>query len=217
MSEGIPYGDIIVIAAIAAFIILRYRSILGEKSGFDVTQKPKIEQKDAKPKQKPERVVTLHPAAKPELKDKPIVEKKDEAFEALEDDLKGDLEKIKKADSSFRVDEFVKGAGMAFEMVLDAFNKGDEATLKMLLAKPLYEEFKGVIDARDEEAGVTLVSIKRAEIVEAKLKNSVAQITVEFISEQIIAPSKQIEEVEDEWVFERDTRSKNPNWTIIDT
>lgn len=215
MSEGIPYGDIIVIGAIAVFIILRYRSILGEKSGFDASQapKPKIEKQE-----KPDRIVQLHPANKEAPKHVEPEVKKDETFEALDDeDLKADLAKIKKTDGSFSVDGFAEGAKMAFEMVLGAFHKGEEAPLKMLLAKPLFEEFQAAMKDRDESEMVTLVSIKQAEIVEASLKNHIAQVTVQFVSEQVIAPSKLIEVVEDEWVFERDTRSKNPNWTVIDT
>lgn len=215
MSEGIPYGDIIVIGAIAAFIILRFRSILGEKTGFDVTQapKPKVE-KDTR---KEERIVHLHPADK-EVKPEPK-EAKDVGFEAIDSSrLKTDIEQIKGADQSFTVDSFLKGAPMAFEMVLGAFNKGEEGPLKMLMAKPIFEEFHAAMKDREEDdAGVTLVSIKETEIVEAQLEGSVAQITVRFLSEQIIAPNKYVEEIEDEWVFERDTRSKNPNWTIIDT
>lgn len=214
MSEGIPYGDIIVLGAIAAFIILRFRSILGEKSGFDVTQtpKPKVE----KEKEKEERIVQLHPASR-EMQPEPK-EQKDTAFEEIElVTLKEDLSQIKEADQSFTVDSFLKGASMAFEMVLGAFHKGEAETLKMLMAKPLYEEFSLAIKDRSEEDSVTLVSISESEITDAQLEGTLAQVTVRFVSEQIIAPHKHVQEIEDEWVFERDTRSKNPNWTIIDT
>ncbi len=213
MSEGIPFGDIIVFAAIAAFILLRYRSILGDKTGFDPSKqpKPKIEKSEKKTE---ERVIDIKPRKTPEP-EKPVI---DAVYEDLGDgDVKSGIDDIKKADGSFRVDEFLKGAKMAFEMVLSAFHSKDDATLKMLLDKPIYEEFSSAMKDGEGDAAVTLVSIKEAELIEAEMQGSKAQVTVQFVSEQIIAPNTTIEEVEDEWVFERDTRSKNPNWTIIDT
>ena len=40
MDSGFSYGDIIVIGAIAAFILLRYRAMLGETSERD--QQPRV-------------------------------------------------------------------------------------------------------------------------------------------------------------------------------
>ena len=39
-NGGFPYGDIIVIGVIAAFILLRYRAMLGESRGRDETARP---------------------------------------------------------------------------------------------------------------------------------------------------------------------------------
>jgi len=73
-----------------------------------------------------------------------------------------------------------------------------------------------------------LVSLVRAEIIAAKLENSVATITVTFESEQISCTKNAVGEVVsgsatvserlyDKWVFERDLNTRNPIWLLTDT
>jgi predicted lipid-binding transport protein (Tim44 family) len=72
------------------------------------------------------------------------------------------------------------------------------------------------------------VGIKAADIVEAELKNGIAQVTVKFVSELISATrdrggaviagdSKRIKEVTDIWTFAREIASRDPNWRLIAT
>lgn len=218
MEGGFPYGDIIVIAAIAAFIILRYRAMLGEKSGRDVSEMGRPI-KDLEPViQLPKREV---PAAEPVKK---AIENEPKAFA-------DQFSAMRTLDPEFSVEEFLTGAKAAYEMVIEAYNEGDDETLKMLLADPIYKEFKGARKANTDAGRVphtTLVAIMKAEVADAKLRGNKAIITVDFHSEQIplvrdkdgtiVEGDVNVQEaVEDQWVFERDLKSSDPAWTVTDT
>lgn len=221
MSEGIPYADIIILALVAGFILLRLRSILGQNSGHDFFANPPAQ------KNEPETpVVQIDKPARAKNK-----EEEDPYLASLGDgQTAGVIKKIKEKDAQFSATEFMAGARRAFEMVFDAFTKGERETLKMLLSDGLYKDFAGVLEDRDADrkSETTLVSIQGAELTDASLTGSTARLTVKFTSEQVQlvrGPGGEILEgdpsllhhVEDEWVFERDVTSKSPNWTIIET
>lgn len=220
--EGFQYGDIIVIGAIAAFIILRYRAMLGGQTGRDPgdIQRPK-------PLEEYERVVKL---AEREPKKAAVIEPKQEDSK-YPDKLALSLKNMRNVDPDFSADEFLHGARAAFEMIIKAFNDRDHDTLKMLLDQDTYESFRDVIatqEAQNVKHVTTLVAIQKAEIKHATLSGKKARITVEFVSDQIHLvrdangnitqgnPSD-VDTIADEWVFERDLNSSSPNWLIIET
>jgi predicted lipid-binding transport protein (Tim44 family) len=221
MDSGFPYGDIIVIGAIAAFILLRYRAMLGETRGGDDT--------------------AIHPAAsKPAPGDRvlqlpigkviTLPETKDD-FSGKYGSLAETFVAMRAIDREFTPDEFLTGARAAYEMVIAAFSKRDRDTLKMLLSPEIYKSFDlSLADAANEKrfSDTTLVAVSKADITAAKLSGSTATITVDFSSEQIHLirddagtilegnPS-QHDKIEDQWVFTRDLKNANPNWMIIET
>jgi predicted lipid-binding transport protein (Tim44 family) len=224
MPDNLPYADIIILALIAGFILLRLRSILGDKSGND---NPSFFNKVLPPAGKQEPIVQLdEKSLKPKLREEP-----DSYLVTLgTGEVPDMLNAIKVRDPQFSATHFLQGARAAFEMVFDAFTKGDKATLKMLMSEAIYQHFSTEIDARDpaRKAETTLVSVSAKDITHVSLVGNVAQISVHFLSEQVSVvrgeggaivegdPSH-IEHVEDHWVLERDTTSKNPNWKIIET
>ncbi len=145
--------------------------------------------------------------------------------------LEQGLTQIKLSDSSFESESFVKGAKAAFEMVVDAFAKGDTKNLRPLLSNDVYEDFSGAIKIRadnNETLESTLVGISEAEIIEAELQGETAFITLTFVSEQINVTRNaegevvdgdpgEVTTVTDIWTFARDTRSRDPNWTLVGT
>lgn len=222
MGEGIPFGDLIVLGAIALFVILRYRSVLGEKSGHDFS-KPKDKQPEPQ-----EKVVQLNGRPVAPAADKT----EDMALVDIDNpDATKAIAQMKTLDADFTLHEFLNGAKMAFEMVIAAFNEHDKKTLKMLLAADVYESFEGSIkehEEKDTRAETTLVAINGAELVDAEVKKSVATITVQFLSEQITVvrdktgkvvegSAADIQDIADEWTFERDLKSRDPNWIIVAT
>jgi predicted lipid-binding transport protein (Tim44 family) len=73
-----------------------------------------------------------------------------------------------------------------------------------------------------------LVNIDAAEIVMAEIRGTFARLTVRFTSEQsnllrdaqdnvIEGDPGTTEKIVDLWTFERDTRSSDPNWALVET
>lgn len=216
-------ADLIVLAAIAIFILLRLRSVLGQKIGHDQSSKMKESAADEEA-----RIVHVSP------KKQDIEETLRDALrrpEIIPEELKDDVAAIRAVDPSFSLEDFLKGAKVAFEMVVQSFAKDERDTLKQLLSKDLFQQFKDSLDARKKDENyeeVTLVAILKAEVAKITVKKSVAEITLRFESEQIrIMRDKDkkitegdpsaIQTADDEWTFERDLRSGNPNWTITST
>ena len=126
---------------------------------------------------------------------------------------------------------FLKGARAAYEIIVTAFAEGNRKTLKDLLSREVYDGFAGAIserESRGEQIDQSFVGIKSADIVEAELKNGMAQVTVKFVSELISATRdkageviagdpKRIKEVTDIWTFAREVASRDPNWKLIAT
>ncbi len=220
MESGFSYGDIIVIGAIAAFILLRYRAMLGTDVG-----------RDERPQSKPaaaseyERVIQL--PAKPVV----VVADKKEELSKQYGSLAETFVAMRGIDRDFTPEDFLQGARAAYEMVIEAFTKADRDTLKLLLSDAIYKEFDAALSADAEakrKAETTLVAIKTANITAAKLTGSLATLTVDFLSEQvhvvrdldgtiIEGDASREEKVEDQWVFTRTLTNSDPNWKIIST
>lgn len=225
MSEGIPYADIVILALIAGFILLRLRNALGQKGGEDDSG---FLQRRQLPPQSQEPVVQLvDKSLKPRIR-----EEADTYLAGLSDRVMIDtLVAIRARDSQFSATRFLDGGRMAFEMVMEAFNKGDKQSLKMLMSDELFKDFAAEVDKREKEESkseTTLVSVQAKEILHAQLIGNMARIKVKFVSEQITVVRdkegkiiegdvSEIHHLEDEWLFERDVTSKNPNWKIIET
>lgn len=219
MSDGFAYLDILFFAMIAAFVVLRLGAVLGRRTGHERRRQSPVEAGS------PDKVVPLRPR-RGEAEEEEAAEG-DAAHRAL----KAGLTEIRLQDPRFDLEHFLEGARVAFEMILTAFAKGDKETLQMLLAPDVYERFAKEIDRRSEAGHsltIEVVAIRRAEVVEALMVGRRARVTVRFVSEQITAtrdaeghlidgnPSKIIE-VEDLWTFERDVRSADPNWQLVET
>jgi predicted lipid-binding transport protein (Tim44 family) len=116
-------------------------------------------------------------------------------------------------------------------MIVMAFADGDRKTLKGLLSKEVFDGFDAAIserEARGEVVKSSFVGIDKADIVNAVVKDSEAQITIRIVSHLISATydkagtvvdgeADAVAEVTDIWTFARDTRSRDPNWKLIAT
>ena len=234
MGEGFQFFDIILFAAIAAFLVLRLRSVLGKRTGHeqrpgqDPFQPSQQRQQQGGEQADRDKVVPMpgrgedNGVTDEELKN---------AADKAETPLSAGLTQIKLADRDFDEDGFVQGAKGAFEMVVNAYAQGDRKSLRQLLANDVYGDFEQALDER-EKAGqsleTTLVNIREAEIIEAELQNRTAFVTVKFVSEQINVlrdaegnvvegDAEQVLDVTDIWTFARNTRSRDPNWTLVAT
>ncbi len=238
MGDGFQFLDIILFAAIAAFFVLRLRGVLGKRTGHD---KPTADPFGSREKAEDEddTVISLPDRNKNASAEETADEDAgpaEEIAEPTEDEaaatpLATNLRQVKRADKSFDEDEFVNGAQTAFEWVIDAFAKGDAKTLRPLLSNDVYGDFSGAIEER-ENAGqmleTTLVGITEARIIEAELQGRTAFVTIKFISEQVNVvrdsdgavvegDPNHVTKITDIWTFARNTRSRDPDWTLVAT
>ena len=210
-----PFIDILIFAAIALFLIFRLRSILGNRDGFE-QKRPERSTFDST-------VQTENDNSAP---------KKIVPLRANNPLANGEgLEAVRRADSSFKDDEFMQGAASAFSFILQAFADGDLATLRRLLAFELYEEFASSVHTRNKEGdqlAITVHAIDDVQLIDATVKDFIASVTVKFVSQQSrVVKDKDGQVIEDEseeqatitdiWIFERDTQLNDPNWKLVET
>lgn len=228
MGEGFQFIDIIFFAMIAAFLVLRLRSVLGRRDGHESQLRDRF--KAHKDDQSEDNVVEL-PDRSESFSDED--DSGDTSLDAYENDEKlyQGLSEIMETDPGFQPEEFLSGSRMAFELILGAYAQGDSETLKPLLSPEVYANFTQVIREREQTGETledTLVGIKSAEIVEAYVENKAANINVKFVSEQINATRDEngdvvdgdpnaVVNVVDFWTFSRHTKSRDPNWTLVAT
>jgi len=137
---------------------------------------------------------------------------------------------IARVDPSFDPDRFVIGAKAAYEMIVQAYGEGNRKALKPLLVSDVYDGFIANIEAREqrkETIETTFVGIARADLVDASLKGSTAEVTVKFVSELYSVTRREAvivegdpkvkREVTDIWTFARETSSRDPNWKLVRT
>lgn len=227
------YADIIILALVAGFILLRLRSILGEDSGFDGQNNDPASKDNSAPTKNEAKVLPINPrdfARKLEQEINSAVADK-ELIDALDGSDQKTIAAIKAIEPEFDLKRFIDGAKGAFEMVLKAFHANDAETLRYLLADDIEEMFVKEAQAMQDseiKTETTLVSIAEAVVTDVNLRKKHASISVRFISEQIsIERSKdgevvggdasRVERVEDEWTFERDLGAKHPNWIVTAT
>jgi predicted lipid-binding transport protein (Tim44 family) len=211
-SGGFPI-DIVLFAMIAAFLVLRLRSILGRRTGFEPPPAP------------------VRPAAPG-----PIVEGRAVPVDAPRGRLVPEpasalgqtLVAMRAIDRTFDPARFLDGAEQAFRLIVLAYAKGDRASLEPLLGHDIFAAFNQGIAAR-EAAGETqrteIRGIQAATITDASLRGSVAEISVRFVSDQISLTSDAaghpvhgtdaVTELTDLWTFERDLAIQDPTWRLV--
>ena len=226
----------IILLAITVVVLLRLRSVLGTRTGHEKRIDPfssSRSDKDKPAQSKKDNVIRLpgnenvKPADDRDEDQTPVWQ----GYAEQGSDLAAGLEQVKQADKNFDPAEFLHGAKVAYEMIVTSFSEGDKKGLKSLLTKEVYSGFADAIDQRKAK-GQTMesrfVGIESAEFVDASLKGRIASLTIKFIS-QLISVTRdkdgnvidgdpsQIAEITDVWTFERDTTSRDPNWSLSAT
>lgn len=134
-------------------------------------------------------------------------------------------------DRTFDIASFLSGAKVAYEMIVTAFAKGDRPGLKNLLDASVYASFDAAIKAREEKGeriDQSFIGIERAELTDAALERNTARLTIRFTSELTSSTKNKdgivvegdpvtIRHVTDVWTFERDLKSRDPNWRLVAT
>jgi predicted lipid-binding transport protein (Tim44 family) len=126
---------------------------------------------------------------------------------------------------------FLKGANIAYEQIINSFAKGDKKSLKGLLGKEMFNEFSKVIDERKNKElkyETTFIGIKSSKILEFKKIENIYKVSVNFVSEIITCTKDKnnktiegdpdiIKTVNDVWKFSKNMWSQDPTWFLVDT
>jgi len=211
--------QLLVLAGIAIFLILRLRSVLGTREGFE---KPRVEAPRATKRAKPEFDV-IEGGPDPDITD--YVDADSDEATALSD--------MKSDDRTFNVREFLRGARGAYEMILTGFEKGDLSDIKPFLSDDVYEAFAGVVEAREKEGlsvDFNFVGISETTLVGAEYDKSTkeAEISVRFLCENTSAvydkggdliegSPTDVKKQRDVWTFGRKMGTDDVNWFLVAT
>ena len=203
-----PFIDILIFAVIAVLLVLRLRSVLGQKTGYE---------DQSRGKETAERFEQKPIPIRPDLQD-------------ATNDGHG-MDALRRAEPSFSEAQFLDGARAAFGIILSAYAEGDIAQLKRLLSYDLLQSFTQSIQQRasDGEAlSITIEDISHVSILNAQVFDNIASVTVDFHSTQTrMITDEGGNVIEDEgtgklelvdiWTFERDLTLSDPNWKLAET
>ncbi len=213
--------QIVILAAIALFLILRLRSVLGTREGFE---KPtEVAAPASKPRRERPFEVIEGGVADPDVAD----------FADPESPTGQALAAMKRTDRNFTVAEFSHGARAAYEMIVMAYENGDLETLQKFLAPEVYEPFAAAIAARKEK-GLTVeasfAGMREVKLIDARFDSATneADVTMRFVGELtsvvrnpegriVEGAPHELKQQKDVWTFTRDMSSDNPNWLLTGT
>jgi len=214
-----PMIQLLVLAGIAVFLILRLKNVLGTREGFE--KPPVIE---------PSSTRRTGPALEV-IEGGPDLDITDHVPE--DSDQGKALAQMKRLEPSFGVGDFLGGARGAYEMIVMGFEQGALSDIQPFLSEDIYESFvDGVADREDQ--GLTIeanfIGVREIELVDATLDDTTkeAELTIRFVAEltsavrdsagdiiegSVIEAKKQ----KDTWVFARIMGSDDPNWLLVST
>jgi predicted lipid-binding transport protein (Tim44 family) len=207
----------VIFALLALFVLWKLRSVLGERTGFE--------------QRRDENGVAAAPPA-PMAPAPPVNNDLRWAeFAERGGPVWAGLDAIADAQPGFAPRSFLDGARTAYEMVVQAFSRGDEATLRTLTSDDVFMSFKHALDERkrrNETMQTTFVGLDSVKMVEARVERASALIAVRFDAQFITATYDQkgavIEgdpnkpsTITDIWTFARRNDAGGPNWTLVAT
>ena len=214
-----PVIQLLVLAGIAVFLILRLRSVLGTREGFE---KPRVQKLEPSRRSTPDLEV-IDGGPDPDVVD----------YVDADSDAATALTAMKTVDRSFSVREFLSGGRGAYEMILTGFEKGELAEIKPFLSDDVYEAFAGVVEDREKNGlsvNFTFVGISETTLVDAEYNEATkeAEISIKFIAESTSAvydnggdliegSPTEIKKQRDVWTFGRTMGTGDPNWFLVAT
>jgi predicted lipid-binding transport protein (Tim44 family) len=211
--------QLLVLAGIAVFLILKLRSVLGTREGFE---KPPVPLDSVRPRMRqslevidggPDRDITDHAA---------------EGSAAAKA-----LAAMKTAEPGFSVGTFLQGARGAYEMILMAFEKGELEKVRPFLSADVEHTFEEAIRAREAEGlsvEANFVGLRELVLHDATYDASskTAEIIVRYVGEltsivrnkagEIVEGSAtEVKKQRDIWTYSRRMESDDPNWQLVAT
>ncbi|MBO9434410.1 Tim44 domain-containing protein [Ruegeria sp. R13_0] len=214
-----PMIQLLVLAGIAVFLILRLKSVLGTREGFE--KPPVPHQPDAGASRRDFEVIEGGP-------DHDITDHVPEDSEQAQT-----LAAMKRVEPSFSVSEFVQGARGAYEMIVMGFEKGNLDEIQPFLAEDVFETFVSVVSAREDQ-GLTIeaefIGVRETTLTDVSFDKDTneAEITMKFIGELtsvvrdrggdiIEGNPNTVKRQKDSWTFARVMGKDDPNWLLVAT
>lgn len=213
-----PLIQLIVLAGIAVFLILRLKSVLGTREGFEKPPEPRKASNTNRPELEvieggPDRDITDYVA-----EDSPQAKA---------------LAMMKKVEPGFSVAEFVQGSRGAYEMIVMGFERGELDELQPFLAEDVFEAFVDVVSVR-EDKGLSIeaefIGVRETKVANVEFNEDTrdAEITMRFVGEMtsvvrdgegniVEGSPTEVKRQRDTWVFARKMGSSDPNWTLVAT
>ena len=214
-----PMFQLLVLAGIAVFLVLRLKNVLGTREGFEDGPAP---------------APTNDRRGPPDLEvieggpDLDITDHADEGSSQA-DALSG----MKRLEPSFNVGDFIGGARGAYEMIVMGYENGELAEIQPFLTEEIYESFVDGVAAREDQ-GLTIdanfFGVREMKLVNATLDpdTNEAEISIRFVAELTSAvrdrggdivegSTTEVKKQKDTWAFARIMGSDDPNWLLVST
>ena len=213
---------ILLLAMVAGIILFRLYTVLGRRTGNEREPQDRLRRIETSASQA---TASENALAVPDGST-PVSQQSDEQGAVAQA-----LTEIERADRGFEAARFLEGAREAYRLIVTAFAARDRGGLRPLLSDDVYAAFDTEIhghEQRNETVNYALIGFSEVRILQAELKGRVAEITVRFAAQFVSSTidsngvvvegdAKAIREVVDIWTFDRDTRSRDPNWTLVAT
>lgn len=222
-------ADILLYAIVAAGLVFWLKSVLGTRHGEE-RERPNPFAAQSKDKAEPTQIAA--PAAALPINHTPEEEPKifPPYFSVAESAQPG-LADIARQDRAFDLSHFASGVADAFAFVVESFADGDRATLKDLLAPPVYTAFERALNEREsagEKVATEIHAVRKAELTGAAVRDGMAYLTVRFTADEtcVIRDKNDlvlsghpdlVTEMVDVWTFGRPVMAKDPRWLVYET
>jgi len=213
--------QLIVLAGIALFLILRLRNVLGTRDGFEGSPKAETPPEDKRPPRREFEVI--EGGVDHDIAD----------YADIKSATGKALASMKQKEPGFSVGEFLTGARSAYEMILMAFENGELETLRQFLSDDVYTSFANVIENRTAEGlriDANMIGVRELKLTDASYDTATheAEVTIRFVGEltsvvrdragEIVEGNpEEIKRQKDVWTFAREMGSNDPNWKLVAT
>jgi len=213
-----PVIQLLVLAGIAVFLILRLKNVLGTREGFE---KPPLPRSNGRADRAGFEVIEGGP-------DLDITDHVDEDSKQAKA-----LSAMKRVEPSFSVGDFVQGSRSAYEMILMGFERGELDNIQPFMSEEIFDSFVDAV-AQREDQGLTIeaefIGVSETTVVDAQFDEAEqrAEVTMRFIAELtsvvrdrggdiVEGDSKKVKRQKDTWTFARNMGTDDPNWHLVAT
>ena len=213
-----PLIQLLVLAGMAIFLIVRLNSVLGTREGFE---KPPVPNQSAKSSRPDFEVIEGGP-------DHDITDHVDPDSDAAKE-----LAAMKRVEPGFSLTDFIQGARGAYEMIVMGFERGNLDEIQPYLAEDVFETFVSVVSDREDKGlkiTAEFIGIRETRVQEVNFDRATnrAEITMRFVGEltsvvrdeggDIIEGSETTaKRQKDSWTFARTMGEDDPNWLLVAT